>query len=80
MPFTADGAARLAAELGKVDELVHPPRLVWLFDRDTLHEVRATVHGWRTGPLRQALVVWHEPGLVDRVEWACEPFVRRRVE
>lgn len=82
MPLTSDGAERLAAELERAHELVDPPELVWLFLPDTFHEQRADLHAWcssRTGP-RQALVVWHEYPLRDRVEWVCEPYLRPRHE
>lgn len=80
MPLTDDGLERLAVELERAHELVDPPALVWLFDRDDLNERRGSLHGWRAGAPRRALVVWHEYPLHDRVEWLCEPYVRTRHE
>jgi len=80
VPLTDDGRDRLLAELERAHERVYPPPLVWLFDRDLLREHRGTLHGWRDGAPRRALVVWHEWPLYDRVEWLCEPFVRHRCE
>jgi hypothetical protein len=80
VPLTCDGERRLTAELARADETLDPPALVWLFDVDTLTEVRASLHGWRTLPLRYALIVRHEPGGRDRVTWVCAPFVRPRRE
>jgi hypothetical protein len=80
VPLTEDGQRRLAAELGHADLRLDPPALVWLYDPDTLVEARAALHGWRTGPLRYALIVQHLPGGVDRVAWVCEPYVRPRRE
>jgi hypothetical protein len=79
VPHTADGAERLAAELVRAHEVLDPPALVWLFDRDGLREVRALLYGWRPGAPPRALVVRHEPGPVDRIEWVCEPYVRPRL-
>jgi hypothetical protein len=53
---------------------------VWLFDPERLHERRGVLYGWAVGAPPRALVVWHEPGPVDRVRWICEPFVRHRNE
>lgn len=80
VPLTDDGHERLAVELERAHEVLEPPHDVWLFDRDELHEQRGTLYAWRHEPLRQALVVWHEYPLRDRVEWLCEPYVRRRRE
>lgn len=83
MPLTDDGAARLAAELERAHEVLDPPRLVWLFDPETLEQHRAVVYGHRagaTGP-RQVLTVRHTWGPVaDVVSWVCEPFVHERRE
>jgi hypothetical protein len=80
VPFTDDGHERLAVELERAHELVDPPALVWLFDRARLREVRAVLYGWQSNAPRHALVVSHEPGGVDVVEWVCEPFIRPRAE
>jgi hypothetical protein len=80
VPFTDDGAERLAAELERAHEVVDPPALVWLFDRDDLHERRGTVYGRRAGDPPRLLVVWRERVGHDCVEWVCEPFVRERNE
>ena len=80
MPLTDDGRDRLAVELGRASELVDPPALVWLFCRDHLRERRGALYGWRDGPPRRALVVWHESPLRDRVEWLCAPCIRHRAE
>jgi hypothetical protein len=80
VPLTDDGAERLAAALERAHAVVDPPRLVWVFDPDALHERRAVLYGQRAGAPPRLLLVWHEPGAVDRVEWVCEPFVRARDE
>jgi hypothetical protein len=80
VPLTREGAGRLAAELDRVHQPIDPPALVWVFDAERLTEVRGALYGWRRDAPRHALVVWHEPGPVDRVMWVCEPFVRRRRE
>jgi hypothetical protein len=80
VPLTDDGAARLAVELERAHEVVDPPLLVWLFDRDELRERRGTLYGRAPGAPPRVLIVWHDPGAVDRVAWICEPFVRDRRE
>jgi hypothetical protein len=80
VPFTDDGRQRLAVELERAHRSVDPPALVWLFDSEQLREVRASAYATRDGAPRRVLVVWHEPGGVDRVEWVCEPFIRARRE
>jgi hypothetical protein len=77
VPFTDDGARRLAVELERADEVHSPPALVWLFDPDELRERRAAMYGRRLG---QVLVVRHERGPVDVVLWVCDQFVRSRHE
>jgi hypothetical protein len=80
VPLTDDGERHLQAELGRADERVNPPAEVWVFDTDTCEEVRASLYGWRQGPLPYALVVRHLPGAVDRILWICSPFIRPRRE
>ena len=80
MPLTNDGAARLAVELERAGERVAPPALVWLWDGDAMSERRATLYAWRDGAPRRGLVVRHERGPVDLVEWVCERFLRTRRE
>jgi hypothetical protein len=80
VPHTDDGLERLADELERAHEVLEPPVLVWLFCAERLLERRGTLYAWREGAPRRALVVWHEYPLNDRVEWLCEPFVRRRHE
>jgi hypothetical protein len=78
VPLTDDGLERLAVELRRAHEHVDPPDPVWLFDAVQLREIRGHLYGWVQGAPPRALVVWHEPGPADRVEWVCEPFVRIR--
>ena len=80
MPLTPDGDERLAAELGRAERVFDPPRLVWLWDADLLREVRAQLYGWRSGDPPRGLVLRHEPGPLDRIEWVCEPMLRDRRE
>jgi hypothetical protein len=79
VPWSDDGARRLAVELERADEVLEQPALVWLFDSEVLEQLRGTLYAWRHTPLRQALVVWR-PDRVERVAWVCEPFVRARHE
>jgi hypothetical protein len=79
VPFTDDGAARLAVELERAHEVLDPPALVWLFEAEHLRERRAVLYAWRSGDPRRALVVWRDPP-DDVVTWVCEPYVRPRGE
>jgi hypothetical protein len=78
--LTEAGAVRLAAELARAQRRIHPPALVWVFDVDLLEERRAVLYGWAPGAPPRALLVWHDSGPADRVQWVCEPFVRSRHE
>jgi hypothetical protein len=80
VPLTDVGAARLAAELARAQQVVQPPALVWLFDAERFAERRGALYGWRGEAPPYALVLWHEPGPVDRVAWVCGAFVRTRHE
>lgn len=80
VPLTPDGVERLSVELERVDEVVDPPRLVWVLDLVRYSEHRGNLYGWRAGAPRRALVVCHAYPLRDLVEWVCEPFVRDRHE
>jgi hypothetical protein len=86
MPWSADGACRLAGALLDVDEQPPHPLTVWWWDVDASTERRGVLHGWRGGDGgRLALVVTRGPGDActlgrDCLRWIPAHLVRDRRE
>jgi hypothetical protein len=86
VPFSRDGAERLARELREVTDHVEQPVTVWRWNAEVGQECRGTLYGWqgRNGD-RVGLVVtrrWRDAlgRLVDVVEWVPAALIRPRGE
>ncbi|MFL5913912.1 MAG: hypothetical protein ACJ768_25530 [Gaiellaceae bacterium] len=86
MPFTREGAERLAVALRQVDRHVEQPVTVWRWNDALGTECRATLYGWRgRGEDRLGLIVsrrWRDAAgrLTDVVEWVPATMIRARGE